>query len=125
MIEILLPLEGRTKKNHMQIGRNKHTGKTFVTQGKYYKQFSNDCSKLLPRNIDTIDYPVNLQAIFYMKTKRKVDLVNLLNAIQDILVDNEILIDDNYQIIVSTDGSRVKYDKENPRIEITITTSND
>jgi Holliday junction resolvase RusA-like endonuclease len=56
-----------------------------------------------------------------MQTRRKVDLTNLLNAINDILVKYEILADDNSSIVFSMDGSRVFYDKENPRTEITIT----
>ncbi len=122
-MEFIIPINSATKKNSLQLGRNRYTGKPFITQSEAYKQFAKDCSVLLPRNIETIDYPINLQAIFYMKTKRKVDLANLINALQDVLVDNNILSDDNSSIIVSTDGSRVKYDKEYPRIEVTITNS--
>ena len=57
-----------------------------------------------------------------MPTRRRVDLLNLLEASLDILVDAGILEDDNSSIVVSHDGSRVLYDKENPRAEITITT---
>jgi len=46
--------------------------------------------------------------------------VNLLEAIQDILVKYDILKDDNSKIVASTDGSRVLYDKQNPRTEIYI-----
>ena len=56
-----------------------------------------------------------------MGTRRKVDLVNLLEALDDILVHYGVLEDDNCGIIVSHDGSRVHYDKENPRTEVTIT----
>jgi Holliday junction resolvase RusA-like endonuclease len=55
-----------------------------------------------------------------MPTKRRVDLTNLLEAIDDILVKYGVLEDDNYNIIDNHDGSRVYYDKENPRTEITI-----
>lgn len=55
-----------------------------------------------------------------MPTRHRVDLTNLLNATNDILVDCGVLKDDNSRIIVSHDGSRVKYDKENPRAEIFI-----
>ena len=60
--------------------------------------------------------------IFYMPTKRKVDLSNLQSACLDILVENKILADDNSAIVVAHDNSRVRYDKENPRTEIVITT---
>lgn len=119
MIEILIPFEARTKKNSMQVGRNRYTGKTFVSQSKNYIQFERDCLAILPR-FETIRYQCNLKCIFYMSTKRRIDLVNLLNSIQDILVKAEILEDDNSNIVVSVDGSRVFYDKENPRVEIFI-----
>ena len=55
-----------------------------------------------------------------MKTKRKCDLTNLLEAIDDILVKYHVIADDNYNIVAAHDGSRVKYDKENPRTEVFI-----
>ena len=55
-----------------------------------------------------------------MPTKHRVDLVNLLEATCDILVKVNVLEDDNSNIIISHDGSRVLYDKDNPRVEIEI-----
>lgn len=70
---------------------------------------------------ELIDYPVNVKCLFYMPTKRKCDLTNLLEAIDDIMVKAGLLKDDNYTIIEAHDGSRVLYDKDNPRTEIEIT----
>ena len=119
-INFTIPLKPVTKKNHMQFGRNKYTGKTFVKQSPGYCQYEKDFMIVCP-NIDTIDFPINLQAIYYMPTKRKVDLINLHAALHDCLVKKGVLIDDNSNIIISTDGSRVFYDKDNPRTEISIT----
>ena len=47
-------------------------------------------------------------------------LVNLLEATCDILVTAGVLADDNSKIVAAHDGSRVLYDKESPRVEITI-----
>lgn len=55
-----------------------------------------------------------------MPTRRKVDKTNLESAIMDVLVDAKILADDNRNIVAATDGTRVYYDKENPRTEIYI-----
>lgn len=55
-----------------------------------------------------------------VKTHRRVDLTNLMEAMNDILVSRGILADDNYHIIAGHDGSRVKYDKNEPRVEIVI-----
>lgn len=118
-IEFTIPLSPVTKKNHMQFGRNKYTGKTFVKQSPAYCQYENDFMLVCP-NIETIDFPVNVKALYYMPTKRKVDLINLHATLHDCLVKKGILLDDNCNIIVSTDGSRVLYDKNNPRTEICI-----
>ena len=64
---------------------------------------------------------MNVRYLFYMKTHRRVDLVNLMEAMDDILVGKGILKDDNASVIAGHDGSRVLYDKENPRVEIEIT----
>ena len=58
-----------------------------------------------------------------MPTKRRVDLINLHSALHDVLVHYKVIEDDNSKIVVSTDGSRVRYSKENPRTEVEITDS--
>ena len=55
-----------------------------------------------------------------MPTRRIVDLVGLLQAVDDILVHYNVIKDDNSRIVQSHDGSRVLYDKGNPRTEIYI-----
>lgn len=67
-----------------------------------------------------IDYPVNIEAKYYMDTRRKVDRPNLEEALLDILVDAGVLADDNSTIATGSDGSRVLYDKERPRTEVKI-----
>ena len=68
-----------------------------------------------------IDVPVNVSCVYYMKTRRKVDLVNLLEATMDILVDARVLLDDHSRIVASHDGCAVLHDKDQPRVEIVIT----
>lgn len=67
-----------------------------------------------------IDYPINLECKYYMPTRHRVDLVNLLEATCDILVSARVIKDDNSKIVKSHDGSKVLYDKLNPRCEIRI-----
>ena len=67
-----------------------------------------------------INYSVNVKCVYYMPTKRKVDITNLMSATHDVLVKYQVLEDDNSKIIYSVDGSRVFYDKNNPRTEIEI-----
>ena len=110
-----------TKKNSMQIFKNSRTGQPFLTQSKRYKDYARDCGRQITGKYKKkIDYPINLKCVYYRKTRHRVDLTNLLAATCDILSDFGVIEDDNCKIVVSHDGSRVKYDKECPRVEIEI-----
>lgn len=122
MVKFTIKLPPITKKNSQRIAINKRTGKPFILPSEKYKEYEKNALWFIPKNI-YINSPVNIKCLFYMPTKRKVDLTNLLEAIDDILVKAGLLADDNYTIIESHDGSRVLYDKENPRTEIEITES--
>ena len=109
----------RTKKNSQVIA--KRNGRTFLVQSKLYRKYEKECLKVIKPPEKPIDEPINLCCKFFMPTKRRVDLTNLLSAINDILVKAGVLEDDNHNIVYSMDGSRVFYSKEDPRTEITIT----
>ena len=114
----MIPISPRTKKNSQRIVLVK--GRPLIMPSKLYKDYEKECGKYLPKLDKPIDYPINLKCIYYMPTKRRVDLVNLLEATDDILTHYKIIEDDNSNIVVSHDGSRVYYDKSNPRVEIYI-----
>ena len=110
-----------TKKNSNRIVKAK--GHYMVLPSKRFVDFEKACKEFIPVT-ETIDYPVNVECIYYMPTRRRVDLVNLEEATLDILVKYKVLSDDNSTIVVSMDGSQVFYDKDRPRTEITITPIN-
>ncbi len=119
-IPILIPVEPRTKKNSQRLV--KLGGRIVPIPSKQYKDFEKQCGQWLqPWAGMEINKPVNVRCLFYMKTKRKVDLTNLLEAADDVLVKYHVLEDDNMTIVAGHDGSRVLYDKGYPRIEIEIT----
>ncbi len=123
MINFIIPINPITKKNHGQIITNKRTGRHVVLPSKQYLAFEKACLPYFERvksEINVINYPVNLGCVFYTETRRRVDLANLLNAIDDAMVKSGLILDDNRDIIAAHDGSRVFHDKHNPRIEITI-----
>ena len=120
MLKITIPLPPTTKKNSQRIVVSRSTGKPFILPSEQYKDYEAKARWFIPKQKTPIDYPVNVKCLFYMPTRRKCDLTNLLEAIDDILVNAGVLADDNYTIIQSHDGSRVYYDKENPRTEIYI-----
>lgn len=87
---------------------------------KQYKIYESAAMRYMPSVERPIDFPVNVRCLFYVPTKRKCDLTNLLEAIDDIMVRAGILADDNYYIIIGHDGSRIYHDKDNPRTEVYI-----
>lgn len=123
-----LTIEGapRTKKNSQRILINKRTGKPFIMPSGEYEGYERRSAAalrpaLMPYKAELpIAEPVNVQARFFMPTHRRVDLTNLLEALDDILVRAGVLADDHAGIIAGHDGSRVLYDKAAPRVEIFI-----
>lgn len=121
MINFVIPIKPVTKKNSSQIIYVK--GKPRLIPSKQYNKYETSCKPYIPSL--NIDMPINIKALYYMPTRRRVDLVNLHEALHDVLVKYNCLKDDNCNIIVSTDGSRVLYDKNYPRTEVYITTSSE
>lgn len=117
----VIPLAPVTKKNSQTIAINRKTGKPFVLPSKKYKEYEYAAGYFLNAGTDARQYPVNVKCLFYMPTRRRVDLTNLLEAIDDVLTEYGVVPDDNSNFIAGHDGSRVLYDHDNPRTEITIT----
>lgn len=121
-IKYIIELPPITKKNSQQILTNRKTGRPFIGPSKQYKAYEKSALWFLRKRPEKpLEGPLNIKALFYMPTRRKTDLTNLLEALDDILVYAGIVSDDNYSVIAAHDGSRVFYDKENPRTEIYIT----
>ena len=123
-----IPLDPKAKKNSHRIAG---CGKRCPVCGKYAKQFVRNADKtteygfkagkyLHPKPATPIEGPVHLVYRLYTATWHRKDDLNLYEALDDILVSCGILKDDDRKIIRNRDGSRVLYDKENPRSEIYI-----
>lgn len=122
-MQITIPLNPVTKKNHGTIVKVR--GKSIMLPSKQYVKYEKECKPYIPVLEKPIDYPINLKCSFYMQTKRKVDISNLISAISDILTKFNFILDDNRNIVVSYDGSRVYYNKENPHTVVEITKVDD
>lgn len=122
MVKIIIPLPPVTKKNSQRIMHSSKTGKPFIMPSQQYRDYEAKaawyCKKTGVQS--PIEAPVEVTCLFYMPTRRKVDLTNLLEAIDDVLVKAGVLKDDHSGIIVSHDGSRVRYDEDNPRTVVFI-----
>lgn len=123
-----IPLDPRTKKNSQMIAGTgarcpycrKHQ-RQFIRQGAANRDYTVKAYPYLrPKPDAPIDTPIHIKYLFYMGTRRKVDKLNLQAAADDLLVLAEVIKDDNSSIVKSHDGSRVLYDKQNPRTEIYI-----
>lgn len=117
--EMTIPLNPRPKKNTQEIVYVR--GKPLIVQNKNYKKFQSDCGKYIRFSGEPISTPVSVKYTFFRGTKHRVDETNLEEAMDDILAHYGVLKDDCRDIVVNHDGTRVLYDKENPRIEIEIT----
>ena len=84
MIKFAIPLTPISKKNSMRIVNNQKTGKPFLIASKQFTDYEKNALWFIPKLPKPIDYAVNVKCLFYMQTKRKVDLTNLLEAIDDI-----------------------------------------
>jgi len=122
MLKFTIPLPPISKKNSQRIFRPNGTNRPVIVPSEQYKRYERHAMWFIPRG-KMIDCPVNIKCLFYMPTRRKCDLTNLLEAIDDVMVKAGLLADDNYTIIESHDGSRVLYDKDKPRTEIYIEAS--
>ena len=109
----------RTKKNSVRILRTR-SGTPFVAPSKAYRDYETSCLWQIKRPHSPVSARVNVCCVYYMATRRRVDLANLIEATTDILVKSRVLEDDNSKIVAGHDGSRVELDRKNPRVKIEI-----
>lgn len=109
----------RTKKNSARILRGRG-GRRFVAPSAAFEEYQTSCLWQIRVPPEPVSARVNVRCVYYMATRRKVDLANLIESTCDILVKAGVLADDNSRIVAAHDGSRVDYDKQNPRVEIWI-----
>ncbi len=115
-----------TKKNHPQIAVNRTTGRPFVVQAPQLRKWAREAEKQLKAQWSSgagyafapIGQPVEMRATVY-RARKTGDLLNYLAAISDALEDAGILVNDIQ--VRSVDGSRLDKDKDNPRVEVTVT----
>ena len=122
IMKFTIPIIPRTKKNSSEIRYRR--GKPYVAPSRLYENYEYEGIMSIPSKYKkNIDYPVNIKAIYYVKRNARIDKTNLESALMDMLVVAGVLADDSAikpSIVVATDGSRVYYDKNNPRIEVEI-----
>lgn len=121
MEEIKITIFGdpATKKNSQRIISVR--GRPMIIPSARYKAYEkNVLAQVHPESKRELECRVNVKCEYYMRTRRRVDLANLLEATTDALVRAGVFADDNSNIIAGHDGSRVYYNKIDPRVEVTI-----
>lgn len=84
---------------------------------KRYKEWIAKCPELHER----IYGIVHIEYKFFWPDKRRRDGQNYMKATTDYLVNNGVIEDDNWEIVTSENWTHGGVDKENPRVEITLT----
>lgn len=112
-----------SKKNSKQIIYNPKTKKPMIVSSKKYNRWHKEVKKQMKED----DVPklqlsgiMNARILSYRMNKRGGvgDVNNFTQGSLDILTEWGVIVDDNRDIIYSVDGSRIFFDKENPRTEI-------
>lgn len=106
MLEITLEGTIPSKKNSKRIvGRGK---RMFIISSKNYLEWEKEKADEIygqPDEINAITTPIRLSITFSSSTKRKWDLSNKVESIQDLLVKVGVLEDDNWSIVQELEAS--------------------
>lgn len=82
----IISLPPITKKNSQQILTNHRTGKPFIAPSRQYKKYEQAAMwYLTPKPKAPLSGRYRVATVFYMPTRRKVDLTNLMEAAHDTL----------------------------------------
>lgn len=116
--------ETPAKKNSKQIIINKKTHKPMIISSDRYTQWHKGAETdiLMQRHSlpsEPIDRPVIILLKFFHGDKRRRDSDNGASSILDLLVDNQVIADDSWQIVQTLHISNA-YDKANARCEVII-----
>jgi Holliday junction resolvase RusA-like endonuclease len=120
LYRLTIPLEPKTKKNSGRI--TKRGGRTVLLPAVEFERYQSECGWFIKAPQKPITQKCNIQATYYRKTRHRVDITNLHSALHDMLTHYGVIADDCCKVVVGTDGSRVKVDKQYPRTEVVITT---
>ena len=119
-LNFTIPLAPRSKKNSPRVVKGR-SRKVIVLPSAAFEEYQEKCGYYIPCKWACISQPVNVCMKFYTDTRRRVDKTNLESAMLDVLVHYGVLADDCRDIVYSTNGTCVEWDRNNPRTEIAIT----
>lgn len=96
-------------------------GKMMNIPSKAYKEWHKDASEhLLSTGSPLVENIESVTLSFWAPDKRATDLSNKAESIMDLLVDNGILLDDNWNVVPNLNLKFMGVDRSNPRCHIEI-----
>ena len=106
-----------SKKNSRTIFINKKTGKIGNIPSPRYQKWHREQSEALEGLFKglPISVPIKITVDFYLIDKRRRDLSNMVESINDLLVDTMIIADDYWAIVAEQHTTFKGIDRENPR----------
>lgn len=114
IVKFVLPLPIPSKKNSKL-----WTGKYLLSSDKY-RQWESDILKRLPILCPAKFGKCRMSFYFYPENKRRFDMSNKQESIQDLLVKGGVLQDDSIFYLNGYTAELISIDKKNPRVEIII-----
>lgn len=118
MLKIVIPVAPLTKKDSPKMVYNRDDDKMEIYKSKKYKDYCRIAGMYMdPLNID---FPVNVKMTFFLPNRYPSSLLGLQEAVEEVLVDCNMLSTNDSRVLASTDGSRILFDKTFPRTEIEI-----
>jgi Holliday junction resolvase RusA-like endonuclease len=136
-ITITIHSQTPSLKNSKNVGRNKYTGKTFVTSNKRVKDWQSDALEELQQYRFRFSGKVKIFYTFFVKDDVQRDLDNMIASVNDILqiananqapdkkgkikpVKGTGMIKGDHWQILTIGGARAEIDRKNPRAVMTI-----
>lgn len=117
-----------SKKNNKRILKNSRTGNRFIANSEKFNDWHEKAlrevclfSKAAKYRNKPRKNPLSIRMSFYNKDNRRHDLDNMVSSVLDLLVDAGYLEDDHCKIVSSMLVVFCGVDRENPRVEVTIT----
>ncbi len=118
-MKIVIPVNPISKGDLPRSVIDEKTEEREMYESKKYKEYCIVAGRYMePLNIN---FPVNVKMVFYLPYRRKVSLIGLQRTLEEVMVDCNLLKTNDCNVIASTDGSRVRFDRKYPRTEIEIT----
>ena len=122
---LTIPGQVKAKKNQRQIRVNRRTGKRFTTSSKGHQEWHAPALECLlawkrTTGVQDIQGPVTVGMSIWRGSKHSYDLTNMAESVMDALVDAGILADDNSEVVTDIRIQRGGYDKENPRVAVSL-----